>query len=151
MANPQKENGYTAIANELVEHLAMPGLNGSELRVIMVVLRKTYGFQRKSDKIPLSQFRKATRMNQAQVVRTIKSLVSKRILVHDENGYKLNKNWEQWVVSKRIRSIQLDTESSIQKDTETSIQLDTLKRKKERKEILRAPAKPDAPLPWNVS
>lgn len=108
MANPQKENGYTAIANELLEHLIMPGTNGSELKLILFVVRKTYGFSKKQDKISLSQFCKGLSAKRANICRTIKSLVAKRLLLKQDSLYKLNKNWEEWVVAKRLPSSQTD-------------------------------------------
>lgn len=122
MSSPQLENGYTRIANELLERLTLPGINGSEYRIVIFVLRKTYGFQKKQDRIPLSQFQKGLEMKRANVVRTIKTLVAKRILAKDKNTYSINKNWEQWVVAKRI----LGTSASSQTDTKGSSQTDNL-------------------------
>lgn len=131
MANPQIENGFTRIANEILEHLCLAGINGSEYRILISVIRKTYGFNKKKDYISLTQYQKLTTMNRPQAVKTIKSLVSKRILLKDNSVYKLNKNWEEWVVAKRIPSMQKDTTASMQLDTKSSMQLDTYKRKKE--------------------
>ena len=41
MANPQIENGYTVIANEILDHLYKQSLNGTELKVVMCILRYT--------------------------------------------------------------------------------------------------------------
>lgn len=131
MANPQKENGYTSIANEILEHLAHPGINGSEYRIINVVLRKTYGFQKKKDMISLSQYQNATKMSRKQVVETIKDLVGKRILVKENNVYKFNKNWEEWIVCKRPPPVGNSPQGSGQKTTKSSGQKTTYKRKKE--------------------
>jgi len=134
MASPQKENGYTAIANELLERLCYPGINGSEYRVIHFIIRKTYGFQKKADRISLSQFQAGTLMERKQAVETIKSLLEKRIVIKDGGIYKLNKNWEDWVVGKRPLvkgSGQKTTPASGQKTTKGSGQKTTYKRKKE--------------------
>ena len=52
MAMPQVENGYTRIANELLEALAKIRIPGEARQVFDVIMRKTYGF-RKSDPIAL--------------------------------------------------------------------------------------------------
>jgi phage replication O-like protein O len=101
MASPQLEKGYTKIANEILEKLAFAGINGSEYRILITVIRKTYGFNKKKDYISLTQFQKATIMDRKQAVETIKSLVGKRILLKEESTYTFNKNWEEWVVGKR--------------------------------------------------
>ncbi len=104
MASPQKENGFTAIANEILDHLALPGINGSEYRLAILVLRKTYGFAKKKDYISLTQFQKGTGMQRQNVVETLKSLVVKRLLLKEKSLYQFNKNWEEWVVAKRLPS-----------------------------------------------
>ena len=130
MASPQLENGYTRIANEILEKLAQSGLYGGELSMCLVVFRKTYGFRKKSDRIPLSQFQKLLRKNRASVCRIKKSLVLRKILVQSKNGLSFNKNWEEWVVSPMIL-VSRTILPSIAGDTSTSIVDDTLKRKKE--------------------
>ena len=62
MANPQKENGFTSIANEILEALARVDLPSYERRVVDVIIRKTWGFVDKNgkhkiwDRISYSQF-----------------------------------------------------------------------------------------------
>lgn len=109
MASPQLENGYTRIATEILEKLSEPGINGSEYRITLFVIRKTYGFNKTKDRISLSQFEKGTKMNRKQAIETIKSLVGKSILLKENGVYRLNKNWEQWVVCKRTPSGQKHT------------------------------------------
>jgi len=41
MANPQIEDGYTRIANEILENLIAFDLSGQEVRVALFVIRKT--------------------------------------------------------------------------------------------------------------
>jgi len=59
-ASPQKENGYTAIANEIMEALAKIRINGEARQMLDVVIRKTYGYNKKQDRISTSQFVEAT-------------------------------------------------------------------------------------------
>ena len=108
MASPQLENGYTKIANEILEHLIWPGINGGELKLVLFVIRKTFGYRKKHDKIALSQFQKSLLCKRANVCRTIRSLVAKRLLLKDNRGFKFNKNWEEWLVAKRLPSSQTD-------------------------------------------
>ncbi len=109
MASPQKENGYVTIANELAERFSLAGMNGSEHRILWVVIRKTYGYNKKQDYISLTQFQKSTGMGRKQVVETIHALVGKRLLLKEKSIYGLNKDWESWVVGKRLLSGQKTT------------------------------------------
>ena len=45
MANPQIENGYTAVANEILDNLYKFSLNGTELKVISCIFRYTFGLR----------------------------------------------------------------------------------------------------------
>jgi len=134
MATPQTENGYTRIANEILERLVLPGINGSEYRVLFFILRKTYGFHKTKDRISITQFEQNLSMKRAQAVRTVKSLVEKKIIIKDGGVYQFNKNWEEWGVDKRLpplTSRQKVTTASRQKVTRSSRQKVTHKRKKE--------------------
>ena len=100
---PQTENGYVKIANELIEQLARLYLSGNEWRVVLVVIRKTYGWNKKTDKISLTQFQELTKLSRPSVVRALKKLVAKQILVAKQqpfiNEYGLNKLYKEWTSS----------------------------------------------------
>lgn len=102
MANPQKENGYTAIANEIMDKLARTPIRSEVRRILDFVLRKTYGFNKLQDKISLSQLAEGTNMKRSSVCRAKKEAVAKQLLHEDENGLSFNKNHDEWVVAKRL-------------------------------------------------
>lgn len=136
MANPSLKNGYISIANELVEKLASVSIPASEMRLVWVVWRKTWGWQQGTRKkdwdwIALSQFEKMTGIKHANVVSGLKSLVCKRILIKEENRVKFNQNYDEWVVCKRIRPVCNNIPHSMQTHTKISMQTHTNKRKKE--------------------
>ena len=51
MENPQLENGFMRIANEIVDELFKLPLNSTDQKVIWCVLRYTFGFNRKSHRL----------------------------------------------------------------------------------------------------
>lgn len=69
MANPQKENGYTPVANEILEQLYRQNLNGTQFRIIMVVWRFTYGFSRREHELSETFISKAIGTHKKQVSR----------------------------------------------------------------------------------
>jgi phage replication O-like protein O len=105
MALPQKEHGYTAIANEVVEKLARFRISGQEYQVLWVVLRKTWGWQKKEDAIAISQIVQMTELDRKSVCRALKSLVHRKILTRGNNAtrevkvYRFNKDFDQWTGS----------------------------------------------------
>jgi len=106
---PQVEDGFTKIANELLEAFATLPLNGTQWRIIMVVLRYTYGFNRKSAKLSETFIAKATKINSKQINREIRPLIDNNILIIEQSAafnsprvLKLNKHYKTWVSTKTL-------------------------------------------------
>jgi phage replication O-like protein O len=104
MANPQVEEGHIDLANEIVEALAKTRLSGEEVQCLWVILRKTYGWHKKEDRISLSQFSKMTGIKRQNVFRALKKLSSKKIIAiinNDDstqvNSYKMIKDFDTWI------------------------------------------------------
>jgi phage replication O-like protein O len=101
VANPQAEDGHTDIANDVLEALARIRIPGEARQVLDVILRKTWGWKKRSDDIPLSQFCLMTGMPKDKVVRARIKLEAMNIVVSKKgNGlartYRFNKNFETW-------------------------------------------------------
>lgn len=103
MANPQKENGYTTIANELVEVLSKSNFSGTQLRIILFVMRYTYGFNRKTAKLSNKFISEGTGIHHISVSREVKNLVEQNVLIEAEkptfNSARVlgvNKNYDSW-------------------------------------------------------
>jgi phage replication O-like protein O len=98
MANPQMDKGFTPIANEILEELVKLRIPASEKDVCYFVIRKTYGFHKKEDRISLTQFEKGTLLSRVTVVKALKNLLSRNILVKVGILFRFNKDHEKWVV-----------------------------------------------------
>lgn len=103
MANPQKENGYVAIATEIMEALSRTRIPGEVRQIVDTTIRKTYGFNKKHDAISLSQFCISTGMRKCDVCRAINKAVSMnivKIISKKANGigniYSINKDFDTW-------------------------------------------------------
>lgn len=99
--NPQKENGYTAIANEIMEALAGIRISGEARQCLDIILRKTYGFNKKEDLISLSQFCLLSKMTKDDVCRALRKLVEINIIIVKKdnsyiNSYRFNKDYSTW-------------------------------------------------------
>jgi phage replication O-like protein O len=93
----QVENGYTRIANELVEALASTYLSPYEWQVLMAIFRKTYGYNKKSDWIANSQLSELTGIYKAHISRTTKKLVERGIVTQTGNSLSFNKDYSSWL------------------------------------------------------
>ena len=113
MASPQKENGYTSIANELLEHIISSGLNGTELAIVLVILMKTYGFNKKQDQISISQFLTYIQVSKQSICSALEKLRSVKIItllkkgnsVGSSNLWTINKDYDAWELVKKTRLV----------------------------------------------
>lgn len=103
MANPQLENGYTRIANEILLALAQSGLSGSERGVLDIVFRCTYGFNKKTARISADRFAKECKISQSTAKKTINNLILKKVLIEisppdfsNPREIMFNKNYCEW-------------------------------------------------------
>jgi len=110
MASPQKENGYTPIANEILEVLPKISLNGTQYRILFVVWRYTYGFNRKEHELSENFISKAIDCDRRQVRRELNNLINYKIIsVKKEATFKnprlieFNKNYNEWVIERPQR------------------------------------------------
>jgi phage replication O-like protein O len=94
---------YTTVPDELFD-LLMPRLSGAELKVLLYIVRRTFGWKKDSDRISLSQFETGitrknwevlhggTGLSRRAVLQSLQSLVEKNVLVKSrvssrEKGY----------------------------------------------------------------
>lgn len=104
MANPQLENGYTSIANEILDNLCKLSLNGTELKVVICIFRYTFGFRRKSHKLSASFIARWGKCDVRAVKRALKKLQEDKIIICVNSEMRgvtselmFNKNYEQWI------------------------------------------------------
>lgn len=103
MASPQLEDGYTRIANELLEALYSSDLNGTQLKLVLCIWRFTYGFQRKEHGFSEAFISKAIHRHKNQVGPELQKLIERKIIkVEAEATFTrarvlaFNKNIKQW-------------------------------------------------------
>jgi len=115
MSCPQLEDGYTPVANEIMDALILYRIPGEQRQCLDFILRKTYGYRKKEDRISNSQFCKATGLKKGNVCRAIKELSKKQLVIKNDNTspptYCFNKNYNEWAqLSKKQPVIKLTTE-----------------------------------------
>ena len=89
-------DGYSKIVHGIAEALARTNLPGECSRILWVIFRKTYGFDKKADRIALSQFVEYTGMAKANCQRALKKLISRNIIKCENGVYSFNKYSDQW-------------------------------------------------------
>ena len=126
MANPQLKNGYTKIANELLEAICRLNISGNEMRILLYIIRRTYGFNRSYAEIPLSDIALAVGMRNEHVSKALKKLSGKRIIeLHANKGLKpqtisIMKDYQKWIVE-NCTSLPLPKSATVAKNGNTTI------------------------------
>ncbi len=112
MANPQTENGYTRVANEIVEALSRYAPGHGEMRVLWVILRRTYGWQKKMDTISIGQIKDDTSLSRRMVIYCLQNLEAKRMIIVTRNRGQGRKNEINHVGFQKNHSLWLVQEKS---------------------------------------
>jgi phage replication O-like protein O len=134
--SPQLEKGYTRIADAILEKVAKTKLNGTQFRILMIVWRSTYGWQKKEHELSLSYLVKATGINKRQIQRELNAMIECGILTEVKpptfNTGRIigfNKNYVKSVqLTKVATGGELDTSTVDELDTSTGGELDVQKR-----------------------
>jgi len=74
------ENGYTRVANLILEALPLVTMNGTQHGICLFIWRRTFGWHRDHDAIPLGGFADACGTNKSYISKQLKDLLNKRII-----------------------------------------------------------------------
>ncbi len=99
-ASPQLENGHTRIANELLEEIVRYPFCATELKIILFIIRKTYGWGKKTNVLSYGVIAKGTKSDIRYIKRLMNRLVRDKILIKvnskQQNLFGLNKDYTSW-------------------------------------------------------
>ena len=141
MSSPQKENGFVPICTEVMEALIRYRIPGEQRQCLDFIIRKTYGYNKKEDRISNSQFVESTGMNKANVCRALRELSKKQLVVKNDNTtpttYRFNKHYGEWEpLSKKTTVVNIATvvikkdNISLSKVTDTIDKIDNITKDK---------------------
>ena len=71
---------YTPISNILFDNF-IPMLTGAELKILLIILRQTDGWQKDRDKMTISQLQEKTGLSKRIITETIQKLIIKKLIV----------------------------------------------------------------------
>jgi len=107
------DDGYTRIANELLEAIISFGLKERELKIVLFIIRKTYGFGKKTDDISTSQIANFTNIHPNHVRTAMKKLAKSKVIYLEIGKYGhevgVNKSIDEW--EKQPNQLQKATKS----------------------------------------
>ena len=79
MAGLPKDIPYTQVPNSILDK-KLKKLKSSELKILMLICRKTFGYQKRKDSISLSQMTKYTGLTKSTVIEAVRGLEKKDII-----------------------------------------------------------------------
>jgi phage replication O-like protein O len=126
------DDGYTRFANELLEAIASADLTARQLKVMLAYIRKTYGFNKKTDRIADEQIAQLTGLSRQNVNKAKKELISMNCLFMDGYQIGVNKEVSAWQFSKCLQVSnlvsKLETQNVSSLETSRVSKLETHKR-----------------------
>jgi len=98
--NPQVEDGFTKISNELLEALSKAMAQGiitaRERAVIDWIIRYTYGYQQKNGYFHTSFIAKNLGLSMSWISQILKSLEKKKVIIRNGEEIQINKHYLEW-------------------------------------------------------
>ncbi|MBR6633172.1 MAG: replication protein [Clostridia bacterium] len=109
MASTRKENGFTAIPNNLLEALYSSDFTATELKVLFTVIRYTYGYRRESAQLSLQFISRANGIGKDQIAKCIRKLCADRVLTTYRDATSttpkqlgINTDYQLWLNRRRV-------------------------------------------------
>ena len=102
MANPQKEDGYVGVENHLFEALYKSKFTIIELRILLCIIRLTYGFNTKTRPLSLSYIEQHTGIDKANISRALNHLNECHVITITKGKgvipqtISIQKDYEKW-------------------------------------------------------
>lgn len=145
MANPQVENGFTAISNELLEAIYKADITKNEMRVLFCVIRYTYGYHVESSSLSCGFIASEVGIPKQRVSEAIIGLKSKNIIIVKDAEFRkpqeisIQKDYEKWgcyteAVTENVTVTKSVTNSHEKRDSTVTENVTATSNKKNNKE-----------------
>ncbi len=109
------ENGYCKIANELLDSICQLDISGSQYQVLMAVIRCTYGYNKKEDRVTNTYLVTLTGLSEKTVRDALNVLTERNVITCEKQGImkliSVNKVVSDW-------SVKSDKAANMRKGTE---------------------------------
>lgn len=134
------EDGFMRVANELTDSLLMADLTARQLKVMLAIMRKTYGFNKPMDRLTNTQIAAMTGIHHTHICAAKRQLIERKFLIADGVRIGVNKVVSEWISQDSLtlaktankplansanghKPTQLNTKDNIQKTIKTNTPL----------------------------
>ena len=91
------EDGFMRVANEITDSLLMADLTVRQLKVMLAIMRKIYGFNKPMDRLTNTQIAAMTGIHHTHVCAAKRQLIERKFLIADGVKIGVNKVVSQWI------------------------------------------------------
>lgn len=122
MSTPQLEDGHVRIANELLEAILGFGFSQRELLVLLTIIRKTYGFNKKEDDMSASQIGEVCKLARPHVTAVLNHLAMRNVITKRQGRFgsivAIQKDSRKWISGDHA-ALSSDSTESVQGSTQS--------------------------------
>lgn len=108
-ATPQLEDGFTMLANELMERVLGFGFSHREQSIIFTIFRKTYGYGKKEDDMSASQIGDMCKIARQHVTSTLNQLALRNVINKRPGRYgsiiSIQKDHRKWITAEQMKPL----------------------------------------------
>lgn len=124
---------FTKTPNDLQEAMYSTDFNATQFKILMLVIRYTYGFHRESHSLALEFIAKGINTTKGNVQKQLKELIKCNVIIEvskqkgtESRALKVNANYHSWKKFKvsRIETIEPDEDRVVQSDYPRVVQSD---------------------------
>ena len=149
------KKSFTQLPDDVIEALALYPLKSSELKVILLIVRQTLGWQKEADWISRKQFCEATRLGKRAVGYALKNLKSLNIVLEVQirapfKGLAINLNVQSWKGVHKYALVQEHASDGEQDCLKGGNKSATTKERKETKQKKESEEAPFFQEFWNI-
>ncbi|WP_312062288.1 replication protein [Pantoea septica] len=90
------DDGFMRVANELTDSILMADLTARQLKIMLAIMRKTYGFNKSLDRITNTQIAAMTGIHHTHVCSAKRQLIDRGFLISNGTKIGINKFISMW-------------------------------------------------------
>ncbi len=129
MASPQKEHGYTPIANELLDAIMRTPMPDHARRVFLCIIRNSYGWHSREVFLTPSKIAREVNIDVRLIPRAVKRLTDMNMVIRQGYSYKVQKDYAAWktfirrdeiIISRDETSSSVEMKPFIRRDEDSS-------------------------------
>ncbi|EOA6881224.1 DUF2824 family protein [Escherichia coli] len=115
------EDGFMRVANEITDSLLMADLTVRQMKVMLAIMRKTYGFNKPMDRLTNTQIAAMTGIHHTHVCAAKRQLIERKFLIADGVKIGVNKVVSQWI-SQDSLTLAKTANKTLAKSANTTVQ-----------------------------